>query len=252
MAKLLQGGKAGFAWPDFAALGLPGHASFGYGPAYRGRLSSPSVLVLADQTCHDDLFFARALTGDAGQHLQGFLDAAGLETKYAILRTLPVNALGASTATVHKAVEDAQVRAVLREIIRKAGPKVVVATGAHAASIVDDVSPASVPTVTMKAWGTSGALADWKRALHDLAAVSFPRDHAASPWDGKRQQIPRGDLPYGTLRWEGTSGDRAAQAKVGGKPSADYFKVVMPDWAFALDPAPLTAGEQHAIDLLKV
>lgn len=251
MAKLLQGGRSGLPWPDFEALGLPGHPSFGHGPVYRGRLTAPSILVLADQTSHDDLFFARALTGEAGQRLQGFLDAAGLDRKYAVVRTLPVDSLGAPTTAVRNAVDSPEVRALLREIIKKAGPKVVLATGTQASRIVDDVSPTGVPTVSMKAWGASGALADWKRALADLAAINFPRAHAKSAWDGGRLQIPRSDLAYGVLRWQGSSGDRAARAKQGASASRDYFKIVMPKWAFQLAPTSLSTAEQQAITQLQ-
>ena len=74
-AALLQGGKPGFPWPDFETFGLKCSPSFGTGPIYRGRLDRPSILVLADQQSHDDLFTMRALTGDDGQRLQSFLRA---------------------------------------------------------------------------------------------------------------------------------------------------------------------------------
>src|SRR5262249_1867291 len=117
LAKLLQGGRSGLPWPDFTTLGLPAHPSFGFGPIVRGRLTDPAILVLADQASHDDLFTARALTGEAGQRLQGFLDAAGIDRRYAVLRTLPVNALGALAAKVRAAVDDPKVQALLREVI---------------------------------------------------------------------------------------------------------------------------------------
>ena len=121
-----------------------------------------------------------------------------------------------------------------------------------AARVIADLAPDATPTVTMKAWGASGALADWRKALTDLSNLTYPKDRATLlGWGGERLQIPRIDLPYGTLRWQGTSGDRAAQAKRSGKPSPDYFKTVMPGWAAALSPAPLSAAEQSTIDDLK-
>ena len=36
-------------WPDFAALGVTAHPSFGTGPIYRGRFGRLSLVVLADQ-----------------------------------------------------------------------------------------------------------------------------------------------------------------------------------------------------------
>ncbi len=252
VAKMLQGGKSGFDWPDFASLGLPGHPSFGFGPVYRGRLANPAVLVLADQASHDDLFYGRALTGEAGQRLQGLLDAAGLDSGYAIVRVLPVDSLTASAATVNAAVDHPQVQAVLRQVIKQAKPKSVLAVGKYASRIVEQVTSTGTPIVTMKAWAGSGAKADWQRALADLVATTYPKDHApASTWNGERLQIPRADLPFGTLRWQATSGDRAAQARRNGKPSPDYYKLALPKWTAKLTPAPLTSAEQQALTDLK-
>ena len=88
-----DGRRADLAWPDFAALGVTSHVSFGHGPIYRGRLADARLLVLADQESHDDLFTGRAMTGDAGQRFQAFLRAAGFTRRYAILRALPVDTL---------------------------------------------------------------------------------------------------------------------------------------------------------------
>jgi len=250
-AALLQGRVAGFDWPDFHALGLPGHPSFGYGPAYRGRLTNPSVLVLADQASQDDLFCGRALCGDAGQHLQGFLRAAGLTTRYAIVRTLPVDSLAASSAVVTAAVHDANVQAVLRETIKRSAPKVVLAVGPFASAIVSSVAPTGVDVLSMPAHGSSGWLAQWQARLHDLSTLSYPTDVARSTWTGAPIQIERADLPYGTLRWQATSGDRAAQASRSAHPSPDYFKLAMPSWASSTAAAPLTTAERNAVDSLK-
>jgi hypothetical protein len=103
----------------------------------------------------------------------------------------------------------------------------------------------------MKAWGSSGALADWRRALDDLRALTYTKDNTASfTFDGGRFQIPRLDLPFGTLRWQASSGDRAAQAQVASQPSPDYFKISMPAWAFALEHTALTASEAAAVESL--
>ena len=101
----------------------------------------------------------------------------------------------------------------------------------------------------MKSWSESSSLADWNRALQDVRNLTYTKD-APSPsfaYAGQRGQIPRLDLPYGTLRWQGSSGDRAVRTSAGGAPFRDYYKVFMPSWAFALTPAPLSADEQAAI-----
>ena len=114
-------------------MGLSANPSLGYGPGYRGRLTRPSILVLADQESHDDLFTGRALTGNVGQHLQAFLRSAGVTKQYAIVRTLPVDTLGDPVAAVTRAVDDPATRSILREVLRRAQPKVIVTLGPHAA-----------------------------------------------------------------------------------------------------------------------
>ena len=93
----------------------------------------------------------------------------------------------------------------------------------------------------------------WRQALQSLQGLALETD-IASPsfaWDGDRGQIPRIDLPYGTLRWQGSSGDRALRAVVSGRPSPDYYKIFMPRWAFQLAPAELSAAERDAVERLR-
>src|SRR5919197_3311573 len=98
LARLLLGLEPGFPWPDFASLGVTSHPSFGVGAIYRGRFRDLSLIVLADQASDDDLFTGRALSGEAGQRLAQLLRAAGLERRYLVLRTLPVDTLDLTPA----------------------------------------------------------------------------------------------------------------------------------------------------------
>ncbi len=252
-ARLFQGGSRGFDWPDFSALGLRAHPSFGFGPIYRGRLRRPSLLVLADQQSHDDQFIARALTGDAGQHLQAFLTAAGLTERYAILRVLPVDTLDEDLADVRAAVDHPDTVALYREVLRRSRPQVIVAVGPNARRLTGHLDVGRTPIVTMKAFSQSRFTVDWRRALGELRSLRYSKDirRPSFSYDGQREQIPRGDLPYGTLRWQASSGDRALKARRSGRPSPDYFKLVMPEWAFDLDPEPLTARQRRRLDSLR-
>jgi uracil-DNA glycosylase len=254
LARLMMGGAPGLSWPDFAALGVRSHPSFGYGPIYRGRPAEARVLVLADQESSDDLFTGRALTGDAGQRFQEFLRAMGITRSYVILRALPVDTSDLPAVQVDALVDNAQVRAlhsaIVQQVVALASTAVALTMGPHANRLADHVLPGGLRRIRMKAWGQGGALADWQTALDSLKTVSYPKD-VASPsfqYDGRRGQIPRIDLPYATLRWQGSSGDRAVRGSSGGQPSPDYYKVFMPDWAFRLAPEPLSADEQLAVD----
>ncbi len=253
MAQLLQGGAPGLAWPDFQALGVRSHPSLGWGPIHRGRYADASLLVLADQEASDDLFTGRAMTGDAGQRFQLWLKAAGLTSRYAIVRVLPVDASDLSAAQMTTIVDNPQVRKVytaIVEAIATASPELgaIVAVGPNATRLAGSVNTTGKPVVTMKAWASEGALADWNRALSELASVTFPRDVTPAPsYDGQRGEIPRTDLPFGTLRWQATSGDRAVRATEDGTPSPDYYKLFMPSWAAALAPAPLSPSEAASV-----
>ena len=253
LARLFMGGALNLAWPDFASLGVRSHPSFGYGPIYRGRPGEARILVLADQESSDDLFTGRALTGDAGQRFQEFLHAMGVTRSYLILRVLPVDTSDLLAAQVDAIVDHAKVRALygamVQQVVASAATAVVLTVGSHANRLADQILPTALHRVRMKAWGQSGALADWQSALNGLKNVTFPKD-VSSPsfqYDGRRGQIPRIDLPYGTLRWQGSSGNRAVRGASGGKPSPDYYKVYMPDWAFSLAPELLSPEEQQAI-----
>jgi hypothetical protein len=255
-AQLFMGGQPGLEWPDFGVLGLTAGPSFGSGPIYRGRPAAARVLILADQQSQDDLFTGRALCGESGQRMQAFLTALGIVSKYVILRVLPVDTLSLPANTVAAAVGHPQTVRVYQAMVDEiaaASPdlKLVLTLGPHAQALRQHLAGLAVPTVALKAWQEPGALADWQGKIAAIRAVSYAREIAnpSFSYDGRRGQIPRQDLPYGTLRWIGTSGDRASQAfdLSTQQPSADYFKLYMPRWAAQLQPLPLSTAEQAAV-----
>jgi uracil-DNA glycosylase len=256
MARLFMGGSAGLAWPDLEALGLRAHVSFGYGPIYRGRPEQARVLILADQQSHDDLFTGRALTGECGQRLQAYLAAMGIYTCYAVIRILPVDILGEDEAAVATAMHHPQTQAMYQAIVdrirvQRETPRLLLALGPHARDLATRLRLDSLPIVPLKAWSEAGALADWQAQLDTIRHLDYqPEVEVPSfTYDGERGQIPSFDLPYGVLRWQGTSGDRAqgaikSQTETN---SFDYYKLTMPRWASQLAPAPLSPQEETAV-----
>jgi len=260
LAQLLLGGEPGFPWPDFAALGVIADPSFGVGPIYRGRFADLSLVVLADQASEDDLFAARALSGDAGQRFQGFLTAAGLTRRYLILRTLPVGTLDLSATARAALVDDAHVQALQRELLRRvlaanAGVAALLALGAGARRLAPHVVPTGLDVIELAATSEPGSAASWQAALTTLKGRTYAKDLASPSFTlpATRGEIARADLPYGVLRWFGTSGDRGVRPTDTAlhRPSPDYLKVFAPQWLMALAPAPLSAAEQAAADALK-
>lgn len=252
-ARLLMGGSSGFPWPDFMSLGVPAHESFGYGPIYRGRFDDIPMVILADQQSHDDLFTSRALTGDAGQHLQAFLNAMGLTESYLILRVLPVDTLDFSQTALNSILENPKVLALYAKVLDKVANrndlKLALAIGPHSQKIATDVLPSGLTTISMKAFRQTDSQSSWQDALQQISTLDYPKD-IANPtfqWSGERGQIPRHDLPFGTLRWQGSSGDRGRRGEVQGEATGNYYKITMPTWASKLKPEPLSAAQSSAL-----
>jgi hypothetical protein len=252
-----MGGETGLEWPDFQALGAPGHPSFGTGPIFRGRPEQANLLILADQQSHDDLFFGRALTGESGQHMQAFLEAIGIRRAYLILRILPVDTLELPTAQVRAIVNHPQVQQVYQSMVDRvraenAGLGLILTFGQHSRTLLQNLNIGNIPHISLRAWKEAGSLQDWQDQLPAIHQINYPRE-IANPtfvYDGRRGQIPRIDLPYGTLHWMGTSGDRTRQALNANTqvPTPDYFKLYLPRWVFNLNPRPLSPEEQDAVD----
>jgi uracil-DNA glycosylase len=245
MARLLVGGAPGLAWPDFAALGVPGAATFGGGPLYRGRFAGVRVLVLSDQAGHDDLVWGRAFTGEAGQRLQGLLAALGITRSYLVLRTLPVDTAGLPAGKVWALADRPDVvaihRAVAGRVLDDNPVAAIVTVGPHAERIAGRLDLDSQPVVSLPAWSASGARAAWVAGHARLRGLGLTVDQppTVASWDGERAQIPRLDMPFGVPRWQGTSGDRVVRSKrVPGAdpPPEPAYKVWAPRWVDALDP----------------
>ena len=258
-ARLLMGGEPGLPWPDFTALGVSSDPSFGTGAAYRGRFSSVSVAVLADPAGPDDLFTGRALCGEAGQRLQALLTAAGLNRRYLIVRTVPVDTSDLTAAEVSALVNDARVQALHAELWRRVAadnPRMaaILAIGPGAQRLAAQVAPAGVQVIEAPPWATNARTA-WQAALENLRGLTYQKDLSSPSFDlpAGRGRVPTGDLSIGTPLWVGTSGDRGSRPidQHTGKPSPDYLKIYLPTWADELDPPPLSAAEAAVVDELK-
>jgi uracil-DNA glycosylase len=258
LARLLLGGEPGLGWPDFTALGVTAHPSFGMGAIYRGRFRDLSLIILADQASNDDLFTGRALSGEAGQRLERFLTAAGLTRRYLVLRTLPVDTLDLTQARRVSLIDQPQVQALHRELLQRLradNPDArLLALGPGAQRLAPHITPPGMDVLPLAAAGSSGAAASWQAALDQLATRTYPKDlpNPSFQLGPGRGQLPRADLPYGTLRWVGTSGDRTVRPTDLNlnKLSPNYLKLFAPAWVAQLAPAPLTPAEQAAADQL--
>ena len=246
LARLFMAARREQGWPDFAALGLRAHPSLGYGPIYRGRARGATLLLIADQQSHDDLFTTRALTGDCGQHLQPWLAAIGLPTRYLILRSLPVDTLFESEAAIGAAIDHPSTIATYQAIIdylfnrRQTPPQLIITMGPWAARLSAHLRLPQPITTTLARWRDRGSLADWQDKLELVRTLDYSREveQPSFEYAGERGQIPRSHLPYGMPRWLGSSGSRASQPTdlARGDWSFDYYKLYLPNWVHRLEP----------------
>jgi len=255
--RLLMGGNSGLEWPDFGAMGAVAHPSFGYGAIYRGRPSSASVLLLADQQSHDDSFTGRALSGESGQRMQAFLQAMGIIKRYVIIRVLPIDTLDFDESITNSILSHPQTikvyQAILDRIIsRNKKLRLILTFGPNSRRLVQSLDRGNLSLVSLGAWKEGSALSDWQSKLSAISQIGYEKEMPSPSfsYDGARSQIPRFDLPYGVLRWIGTSGDRGSRPidDTTQQPSPDYYKIYMPDWAYQLEPPPLSKKEQQAVD----
>lgn len=184
-------------------------ASFGPTSIYRGNLQNPEILIIADQTSHDDFFSGRALTGEIGQKLQTWLEEKGAKDNYAIIRTSPLDTLTDDNKGLHNeallrnAIVEKKVTELIKEVMKN-GTQEVYSIGEWAKELAAKVAPnAKAIDAEVKAKNIS--------------------------------VIPRKDLPYHTRWWMGTSGNRAisglggsVKGKVQGK--THYYRFYAPDW----------------------
>jgi hypothetical protein len=175
-------------------------------------------------------------------------------------QSAPVDTLDLSPAQQLALAGNPLVQAFHRELLARlhashVGASIVLAMGRGARQIAPSVAPAGVEVIGLDSYAEPGFQASCQAALTQLAGRTYSKDVASPTFTAPaaRSQLPRMDLPYGTPRWSGTSGDRAVRPidTDTGRPSPDYLKVFVPQWLADLDPAPLSAPEQRASEELR-
>jgi hypothetical protein len=215
-------------WPDFTALGITSHKSFGYNGLYRGNLTNPKVVILADQESNDDMFSTRALTGTGGQKLQSLLNAMGLNNDYVIIRTLPVDSSDLNIDKVKSIAMNNDVvkvrNNILEKILAQGKTKLFITVGPVAAALVPATfNPAGVTLVSLDSPTSDSHVQQWNSAIGKLSVAGIGM---TGSYKGELSAIPRSDLPAHTRWWMGTSGSRSSRARGSG----DYYQFNAPNW----------------------
>ncbi|MEZ4814342.1 MAG: hypothetical protein R3A80_03935 [Bdellovibrionota bacterium] len=224
-------------------------ADFGH---YRGTFNSPQVVILADPQGYDDMVTSRALTGERGQYLQGFMKDLGVPENYLVLKTVPFGMDGATDEEWAEVLtETAKYRkAIFNELLSADQKPLLVLTDGKFADqeIKSLVAQSGVPVVSIQrddadpASGLEKAFAEITNTRRPLLQV--PAGTRASL---ARANIPRSHLPYYSRIWEGTSGDCVLAS--GGALSGIAFAEVAPKWAWSQDFA-LTRAEKTQVKKL--
>lgn len=187
---------------------------FDRGPIfYRGRLNkSARVLCVAQDPGPIERIANRALVGDAGQRVQGFLTKLGLTRSYVCLNAFAYAMIPTQAATGDQLLQD-PAHTVWRNKVFDlvTGPRLqaVVAFGAKAEMVVD-LWPGHGGVPVFKILHPSShnpvaLLNDWRAAITALRAIVTPDSKAKAklPNYGTTfvaadyAAIPRADLPFG-------------------------------------------------------
>jgi uracil-DNA glycosylase len=256
-----------FTKVDYTALGAISHESFGHTGIYRGRLTNAQVLVVADQHSHDDMFSGRALTGTAGQKLQSLLNAIGAKSSYAIVRTLPVDALGIKESVFDKIVHNDKVTelrsTIISKILDNKKTKVIITMGKAAKEVMRRYAVVNGDDFKLQVVNLNSPNKDhesqWKNAMKEIRLAGHHFDAVGTYiYKDKVSVIPRSDLPPHTRWWMGTSGDRAArsyQKNSSGQiiPNGNYYKIYAPKWSakWKATPTMLNQAEKASVQKFK-
>ena len=219
---------------------------------YRGTFTNPKVVVLADPDGFDDLITARALTGERGQYLQGFMSDLGVGDQYLVIKTVPFGMDGATDEEWKTVLAQTQNyrAAIFAEIFKNSQPDFVLADGKWASAEMASLVPKEneIPVVEMlrggtdKAEGIEKASSEVKKIPHYSSRVITLQ----------RANIPRSHLSFYARVWEGTSGDRVLNSSNGLKGRA--FAEVAPKWAWdqqnTASATHLLPAEKFATELL--
>jgi uracil-DNA glycosylase len=196
------------------------HFWFDWGPVfYRGRLNGKAkLLCVASDPGPTERIAGRALVGDAGQRVQGFLNKVGLTQSYVCLNAF-IYALYPSHyytgLRILKDPEHVKWRNMLFNKLKTENLQAVVAFGGQAKVAVDhwenkdDLSVFKVPHPSSR--NRQKLLDEWRKAVIELRKVITPDPDglplATNYTDEFREedytQIPKRDLPFGVPRWLG-------------------------------------------------
>jgi len=204
--------------------------SVGYFGHYRGDLTSPKILVLADPQGYDDLLTSRALTGRRGQYLQGLMNVLGVGEHYLVVKTVPAAMENVSPDDWNWVLShlDSYLDGLISAVGKSFPEAVWIGDGIWAQRELErrGVDFVRLPRTEEYSRDMESAQKDLFKRLGSEFGSEFGNSHkllevSASP-------IPRSHLPFFARFWEGTSGDRVVPCL--GEARFHHFLVSVPGW----------------------
>lgn len=207
---------------DFHVSSHPFHGAFGF---FRGNTVDPEVLIIADPSDNDldDLYTARALTGDVGQKLHGLMSGLNVGNNYLVVKTLPFDMTSASDndwAITLKRTYPWRQKVLNRAIGLK--PKLILTIGKHAEKIVAEELNTKISSVHIG----DGLRYSRRLILNIKKTNAFGKRRislVSSP-----MSIPREHLPFPMQAWMGTSGSRVIRAV--NQKAGRVYAIICPNW----------------------
>ncbi len=206
------------------AFNVKTHPNNGPYSHYRGTFENPKVIILADPHGFDDFATSKALTGSRGQYLNGLMQDLGVEDKYLVIKTVPVEMDGATKEeweAVLKSTKEYRQK-LFAKLLADNPDAVIVTDGQYAAEEMKGLTDKKFTSIKRGNSDDAGIKAAGRK-LAKLDQFSGRTIHA------ERIDIPREHLTFIARTWEGTSGDRVIMG--GGKEAGKNFHIVRPDWA---------------------
>ncbi len=207
----------------------PDVADFGH---YRGDVSHPKIIILADPSGYDSILTSKALTGNRGQLLQGLFNDLGIGDDYLVIRTVPFAMEQASQDEWNAVLTQTNNyrKSIFKLLLSKHTPDLIIADGKYAGQALKSLEiPSGVKAIKLS---RSSIKTDHVKDIKLLAKKLGPiYSNFNTSISLQKANIPRSHLSFYARVWEGTSGDRVITSSEK-KYRGQVFAIVAPAWAY--------------------
>ncbi len=233
------------------AYNIKNNPRMGFFAHYRGTEEKPRAFVLADPADLEDRNTWVAHSGERGQYIQGILKEMGLGNSLFLLKTVPVEMMGADAAeweAVRKPTEKYR-EEVIKAILAKGSVEIFIADGpvaqAEITRILTKLQVKHIPVVNVNR-GENPA----DGILEAQAKIKKIARYARVAFSGKAAAIPHSDMSFLHRAYEGNAVGTVVRSNHPNFP--DTYAVVIPDVVVKQDVKPIPQTTQSIKATLKM